>query len=228
LLRHERWLLAGSVFLLAALAWLFLLSAAGMPSMQPPVLALIAMWWVMMAAMMLPSAAPAILLYAHVRRSRGPDAKIAQPWVFLTGYLGVWLLFSVGAALAQWTMARSGVTAPGNLGQSALLLAAGIYQLSPLKSACVDHCRSPAQFISRHWRSGWAGAVRLGLIHGAYCVGCCWLLMALLFVGGMMNLWWIVALTALVTAEKLLPKGEWVQTASGVALIGWGAVRLFG
>jgi predicted metal-binding membrane protein len=125
-------------------------------------------------------------------------------------------------------MARSGVTAPGNLGQSALLLAAGIYQLSPLKSACVDYCRSPAQFISRHWRSGWAGAVRLGLIHGAYCVGCCWLLMALLFVGGMMNLWWIVALTALVAVEKLLPKGKWVQTASGMALIGWGAVRLFG
>ena len=196
--------------------------------MQPPVLALIAMWWVMMAAMMLPSAAPAILLYAHVRRSRGPDAKIAQPWVFLTGYLGVWLLFSVGAARAQWTMARSGVTAPGNLGQSALLLAAGIYQLSPLKSACVDHCRSPAQFISRHWRPGSLGALRLGLLHGAYCVGCCWALMLLLFVGGVMNLLWVVVLAVIVAAEKLLPNGLWLGRIAGLALIGWGGTLLLG
>jgi predicted metal-binding membrane protein len=103
---------------------------------------------------------------------------------------------------------------------------AGVYQLSPFKSACVSQCRSPAEFLSRYWRPGWDGAVRLGLRHGAYCLGCCWILMALLFVGGVMNLLWVVGLTLIVTAEKLLPRGDWFGRAAGAALIAWGVVRI--
>jgi predicted metal-binding membrane protein len=112
--------------------------------------------------------------------------------------------------------------------QGAVLVAAGVYQLSPLKSACLSQCRSPAQFISRHWRPGTGGAVRLGLLHGAYCVGCCWLLMALLFVGGVMNFAWIAALTLIVGIEKLAPRGDWIGRAAGLAILVWGAILIFG
>jgi len=198
-----------------------------MGRMEPPLAALIAMWWLMMLAMMLPSATPAILLYARVRHTRG-DAAIAQTWVFLAGYLAVWLLFSVIAALAQSLLTGSSMALRTNAAQSGALVVVGLFQLSPFKSACVSECRAPGQFISRHWRSGWEGAVRLGVIHGAYCVGCCWLLMGLLFVGGVMNLLWIVGLTLLVAAEKLLPRGSWVPQISGVALILWGLLKALG
>jgi len=104
-----------------------------------------------------------------------------------------------------------------------MLLAAGVYEFSPMKTACLSQCRSPGQFISRHWRAHWTGAVRLGVIHGAYCVGCCWMLMALLFVGGVMNMLWVIALTALVASEKLLPGGSLLHKVYGVGLISWGA-----
>jgi len=225
LLRHERGLLAGSIALLAALSWTYLIGNAGMEPMRPPLTALISMWWVMMVAMMLPSATPAILLYARVRHSRGGDAAIAQPWVFLAGYLAVWLLFSIAAAIAQRALIGSSMGLQGNLAQAIVLIAAGAYQFSPMKSACVSQCRSPGQFISRHWRPGWTGALRLGLIHGAFCVGCCWMLMALLFVGGVMNLLWVVGLAVLVAGEKLLPNGRLVQQVSGIAIILWGVSR---
>jgi len=109
---------------------------------------------------------------------------------------------------------------------AAVMIAAGLYQLSPFKNACLGRCRSPAQFLSRHYRPGAAGALRLGLLHGAYCVGCCWLLMALLFVGGVMNLLWVAGLTLLVAAEKLLPRGTLIAHVAGVAMIGWGVGRL--
>jgi predicted metal-binding membrane protein len=222
LLRHERGLLAVSIVLLAALSWTFLIGNVGMEPMQPPLSALISMWWVMMVAMMLPSATPAILLYARVRHSRSGDAAIAQPWVFLAGYLAVWLLFSVVLAVAQWTLTGSSMALQSSSAQALVLIAAGAYQLSPMKSACATQCRSPGQFISRHWRPGWTGALRLGLIHGTFCVGCCWLLMALLFVGGVMNLLWVAGLAALVAGEKLLPNGRLVQQVSGAAIILWG------
>ena len=228
LLRRERWLLAGAIFLLAALGWTYLIGAQDMASMHPPLPALVLMWFVMMVAMMLPSAIPAILLYAQVRRARGADAAMVQPWVFLAGYLGVWLLFSSVAALVEWALESASARFEDPGLQGVLLLAAGAYQLSPLKSACANQCRSPAQFISRHWRSGWTGAVRLGMLHGAYCVGCCWLLMALLFVGGVMNLLWVVGLTILVAGEKLLPNGKAIQIGSGIALILWGGAKFAG
>jgi predicted metal-binding membrane protein len=232
LLRHERLIVAAGIALLVGVSWWFLLNGAGMGggmamSMAPPPLgALILMWWLMMVAMMLPSAAPAILLYGRVREMRGGDAAIAQSWVFLVGYLGVWLLFSIAAASAQHVLAEPSMALADPRIASAVLIAAGLYQLSPLKSACLRQCRSPAQFLSRHWQPGASGAARLGVLHGAYCVGCCWLLMALLFVGGIMNFAWIAALTLIVGIEKLVPGGEWMGRIAGVALIAWGAVRL--
>ena len=223
LLRHERLIVAGVLILLSAMAWAYLLRPMPMATMHPPLTALILMWWLMMVAMMLPSAAPAILLYARVRRTRGGDAAIAQPWVFLAGYLAVWALFSIGAAIVQSALTGPSMAFSSPRAQAAVLIAAGVYQLSPLKSACLGQCRSPAQFISRHWRPGSSGALRLGVLHGAYCVGCCWLLMALLFVGGVMNLLWVVALAVLVAIEKLVPGGVWLGRAVGVALLLWGA-----
>ena len=222
-LRHERAVIACTVALLAALGWAYLLRDMPMHGMEPPLKALIAMWWLMMLAMMLPAATPAILLYARVRRTRGGDAVIAQTWVFVAGYLAVWLAFSIAAALMQSAFADSSMRLSGSVATSLLLILAGAYQLSPFKSACLSQCRTPAQFISRHWRAGWDGAIRLGVLHGAYCVGCCWLLMALLFVGGVMNLAWIALLALLVAAEKLLPGGRRVGQAAGLAFIAWGA-----
>ena len=232
LLRHDRLLVAGGLVLLIALSWAYLATGAGMVEAMPmagmappPLLALVLMWWIMMAAMMLPSAAPTILLYARVRSQRG-SVGIAAPWMFLLGYLLIWLVFSVVAAAIQRAVAGPAMAIVDARADGLLLMAVGIYQLTPLKSACLRQCQSPAAFLSRHWRAGPVGALRLGVIHGAYCVGCCWLLMALLFVGGVMNFAWIAALTLLVGVEKLVPGGEWVGRAAGVALIAWGAARL--
>ena len=229
LVRHERLVVALAIAFLVALCGAYLAAGAGMDgmtAMRPPFGALVLMWWVMMAAMMLPSAAPAILLYARVRESRGGHA-IAAPTVFASGYLLIWLLFSVIAAGAQSLLAGPAMTI-GGVARAALLIAAGLYQLSPLKSACLRQCRSPAQFLSRHWKPGTSGALRLGAAHGAYCVGCCWLLMALLFVGGVMNFAWIAALAALVAVEKLARRGALLGRAAGLGLIGWGAALLVG
>jgi predicted metal-binding membrane protein len=224
-LRHERALIASTLTLLVACGWAYLVRDAGMMAMNPPLTGLIVMWWLMMMAMMLPSATPAILLYARVRRSRDEGRGVAKTWVFLIGYLAVWLCFSIVAAVTQMLAADHAMAIRDPTATSGLLILAGAYQLSPLKSACVSQCRSPAQFITRHWRAGWVGAMRLGVIHGAYCVGCCWLLMGLLFVGGVMNLAWIIGLTVLVAAEKLFPRKLWLPQISGVGLIVWGASR---
>lgn len=232
ILRHQRLIVAAGVVLLAALAWTFVVRGAGMPEAMampmapPPFSALVLMWWVMMVAMMLPSAAPAILLYARVRETRADERGIAQSWVFAVGYLAIWLLFSLAAAIAQHLLDEPSMALGNRTAGAALLIAAGLYQLSPLKNACLSQCRTPAQFISRHWRPGWQGAARLGALHGAYCVGCCWLLMLLLFVGGIMNLLWITGLAIIVAVEKLAPRGEWIARTTGVALAVWGVVRL--
>jgi predicted metal-binding membrane protein len=194
-----------------------------------------AMWQAMMIAMMTPAAAPTVLLYARVCRQAvadGRGSQVAPTGAFAAGYLLVWLGFSVVAAGLQWALQLSGLVSAATMGSqnrlfSALgLAAAGVYQLSPLQRVCLDHCRSPAEFLSRHWRPGVGGAVLLGVRHGVYCLGCCWLLMALLFVGGAMNLAWIAGLTVLVVAEKLLPGGRWLGRAAGVVLIAWAAATL--
>lgn len=185
------------------------------------------MWWVMMVAMMLPAAAPTVLLYARAALHAPVRARPAIE-AFLAGYLIAWAGFSLLASVLQMALERSGALdamtmAPARRWLPAVaLVAAGLYQLSPVKQACLRHCRSPARFLSRHYRPGSAGALRMGLIHGSFCVGCCWLLMGLLFVGGVMNLAWIAILTVLVAGEKLLPFGRAVAIAAGVACIAWG------
>ena len=196
------------------------------------------MWAVMMVAMMLPSASPTILLYARVARHaarqghaiNGP-ASIAA---FASGYLSLWILFSAVAVALQFALERSGVLSAMMSSRSVLLsgtllIAAGLYQLTPLKAACLRHCRGPAAFIAAHWRPGLRGAWRMGLAHGLYCVGCCAALMLLLFVGGVMNLLWIAGLTVVVAAEKMAPFGA--MTAKGLAallIVGGGTLLLLG
>jgi predicted metal-binding membrane protein len=232
-MRRERPIVAAGVTLLVLLSWWYIVRGAGMgPSMggmrSPPLGALITMWWLMMVAMMLPAATPAILLYGQVRQIRSRDNDIAATWVFLAGYLTVWLLFSAGAAIAQSLLTGPSMALASRTAQGIVLLAAGLYQLSPLKGACIGLCRSPAQFISRHWRPGWDGALRLGVRHGIYCLGCCWMLMALLFVGGVMNFLWVVGLTLIVTVEKLAPRGQQIGKVAGIILGVWGVAKLVG
>jgi predicted metal-binding membrane protein len=186
------------------------------------------MWWIMMMAMMLPSASPMILLFARFNRSqRDKGAPYVPTAVFALGYLWVWAAFSVVAVTAQWSLERSGLLSSMMASTSVilgavLLIAAGLYQLTPLKYACLKHCRSPLFFISHHWRPGEWGALRMGLEHGAFCTGCCWFLMALLFYGGIMNLFWIIGLALFVLLEKVAPAGHWVGRILGVGLIAWG------
>ncbi len=197
---------------------------------------MIAMWWVMMIAMMAPSAASTILLYAQVHRqvqARGQfQENLAPTGVFAAGYLAVWLVFAVAATTLHWALENAGLVSAMMMGSQsrwlsgAVLIMAGAYQLTPLKRACLSHCRAPASFLARHWRPRASGAFRLGALHGAFCVGCCWMLMALLFVGGVMNLVWIAALAILVLIEKILRAGQWVGRGVGVALIVWGIATL--
>jgi predicted metal-binding membrane protein len=188
-----------------------------------------AMWWVMMVGMMLPSAAPMTLTLATVnsrRRERG------SPYVptafFVAGYLLAWGGFSLAATLAQWALERAALMTPmmrtsSPLFGAALFVAAGVYQLTPLKHACLNRCRSPLAFVLGHWRDGALGALLMGAEHGAFCLGCCALLMTLLFVGGIMNLLWVAAIAVFVLLEKVVPAGETVARAAGVLAIGFGA-----
>lgn len=188
------------------------------------------MWWVMMVAMMLPSVSPVILLYSVLLR-RGAAAKHVPflSAVFLTGYLMAWAGFAAVATVTQWRLeatewvSASMMTLIGGAPGALILIAAGVFQFSPLKAACLRHCRSPAAFLTQRKRNGAAGAFAMGLEHGIYCLGCCWLLMVLLFVGGIMNLYWIVGLTAFVALEKLAPFGKALSKLVGAGLILWGA-----
>ena len=230
-LRHERALIAVIVAALAAGGWWYVVTRAAvngsatMTMAAPPVGALVLMWSLMMVAMMLPSAVPAVLLYARIRQHNEGSA-ISATWIFLTGYLAIWFLFSVVAAVVQSLLIGPSMALDSQAAQGAVLIAAGLYQLSPVKSACVSQCRSPAQFLSRYWRTGWVGALRLGLMHGAYCLGCCWVLMTLLFVGGVMNLLWVIGLTIVVAIEKLVPSGPPLGRAAGAGLVAWGLIEL--
>ena len=189
----------------------------------------LAMWAVMMAAMMIPSAAPMVLLFDMVQRKQAAQSGRGVPTsIFVLGYLVAWTGFSLAAAIGQEALAAAALLSPMMASASpilggALLIIAGLYQWTPLKDACLAHCQSPLSFITGHWRNGRGGAFRMGLHHGTYCVGCCWALMALLFVVGVMNLLWIGLLTAFVIAEKLVARGPWFSRATGVGLLVWGA-----
>ncbi|AGW95515.1 hypothetical protein N234_36240 [Ralstonia pickettii DTP0602] len=190
------------------------------------------MWCVMMVAMMLPSAAPMILLFATVNRKQRDTRRPYVPTsIFAMGYLAAWAGFSLIAVILQWGFQRTGILSPtlvatNTIFSGFLLLAAGVYQLTPIKHACLRHCRSPLAFLSTRWRCGARGALRMGLLHGAFCVGCCWFLMGLMFFGGVMNLYWIAGLALFVLCEKTVPAGHWLGYATGVALLVWGAGML--
>jgi predicted metal-binding membrane protein len=190
------------------------------------------MWSIMMVAMMLPSAAPMILLFAIVSRQRRAQGQPAVPVaVFTAGYLLAWAAYSAVAATAQWELHQLALLSPAMASASpllagGLLISAGVYQWLPPKGACLSHCRSPIGFFSTEWREGIGGALVMGLRHGTFCVGCCWLLMALLFVAGVMNLLWVAALAAFVLLEKLFPRGVLIGRVAGVGLIGWGLLVL--
>jgi predicted metal-binding membrane protein len=248
-LRHDRAVVLGSLGCVVLLAWTWLLLGAGMQmevmdmgggqmmAMLPEWtlgygLLVFVMWAVMMVAMMLPSAAPVTLLVASIARRRAAaGGQTGRPTpLFVGGYLAVWLAFAAAATLLQWrleaaervseTMALTSMAAAGGV-----LIAAGVYQWTPLKQACLRHCRSPLEFLLFHWRDG-AGAFVSGVRHGVFCLGCCWMLMALLFVGGVMNLAWIGGIALLVLLEKVLPWGGWMGRATGAVMAAWGAATL--
>jgi predicted metal-binding membrane protein len=216
-----------------------------MPLVLPPALSaewsaaywLIAflMWACMMVAMMLPSASPMVLLYARVahqaeRRGQLTNAPAAIA-AFASAYLGLWILFSLSATGVQWGLEHLGamsamMSSRVALLSGGLLIAAGLYQLTPLKAVCLSHCRGPAQFLAAHGRPGVRGAWRMGLAHGLYCIGCCAVLMLLLFVGGVMNLLWIAGLTLFVAIEKLAPFGERAAKAMAALLVAGGALLI--
>jgi predicted metal-binding membrane protein len=190
------------------------------------------MWAVMMVGMMVPSAAPMTLLYAGVARTAAAQGSpLAPTAVFVSGYLLMWTLFSVAATAAQWGLERAALLSPAMVGTSpvlgaAILIVAGAYQLTPLKASCLRHCRSPAHLLAHGWRDGLGGALRMGFEHGAYCLGCCWALMALLFVGGVMNLLWVAAIAVFVLVEKLVPHGAGGGRLAGVGLLATGVAML--
>jgi predicted metal-binding membrane protein len=243
---------AAGLILLCLLSWWYVLDGAGTGmstlamstwEFPPPrytdhaddwswsyALVMLGMWWVMMVAMMIPSAAPTLLLYVRVHRHHQPHGHGPHTFLFLSGYLLAWLLFSVAATLLHYLLERSGLVhgmlmwSSSAMLTGALLLLAGAYQLTPLKHTCLIQCRSPAPWLARHWRAGAGGALRMGLHHGLFCVGCCWSLMLLLFAGGVMNLVWIVGLAIIVLLEKLLPWGEWLARGSGVLLLAAGGM----
>ena len=191
-------------------------------------LPLFLMWTEMMVAMMIPSAAPMILTFALVQRKRREQARPFVPTaIFLLGYLVVWTGFSALAALAQWFLHAKALLSPMMVGSSpvlggVLLIVAGVFQWTPLKNACLAHCRSPLSFLMADWREGKWGAFGMGLKHGVFCTGCCWFLMALLFVAGVMNIWWIAIIAVFVLAEKVAPRGLLVGKIAGALLVAWG------
>jgi predicted metal-binding membrane protein len=183
------------------------------------------MWTVMMIGMMIPSAAPMILLFARVQRRKladqVPATRIAA---FTGGYILVWTSFSLIATGLQWVLTELRLLTPMMESSSQILgvgvlLAAGIYQLTPLKLACLKQCQSPIGFLTSHWKDGTSGALKMGVEHGIFCLGCCWLLMALLFVGGVMNLVWVAVIAIFVLLEKVMPRGERVGRMGGILLI---------
>ena len=246
LLRQDRIVTLGGLATVTLLAWIYLFSIAGnmsgamsqMAVFKPwsalDALLMFIMWSVMMIGMMVPSAAPVILLYARVcRRQGGAETPLVPTGSFAAGYIAAWTSFSLVATALQWGFDRAALLSPmmtitspflGGL----LLITAGIYQWLPYKNACLKHCRSPIDFLSTHWRHGAGGAFTMGFKHGFFCLGCCWALMILLFVGGVMNLLWVAAIAAFVLVEKAVPYGRSLGRVGAVAMIVAGAAVIAG
>ena len=234
---------------LTLLAWIYLIamalameeipmSGAEMMGIHPwsglDFLLMFLMWAVMMVGMMVPTAVPMTLIYAAVaRKAVSQDTPLPPTATFVLGYIAIWTLFSAAATLVQWWLDQAALLSPMMVSKSpslgaGLLIAAGIYQWLPFKDACLQHCRAPAHFFARHWHTGMAGAFRMGLEHGAFCLGCCWALMGLLFLGGVMNLLWIAAITLFVLLEKVLPFGDKGGRVMGALMVLAGLLTLAG
>ncbi|MCH8999456.1 MAG: DUF2182 domain-containing protein [Proteobacteria bacterium] len=234
LLKRDRAVVLAGLVGVTGLAWVYLFAMAtdmgdgamAVLQVRPwgglDFLLMFLMWAVMMVAMMVPGAAPMILLFAAVsRKQRERGRPFAPVGAFVAGYLAVWSAFSALATLSQWGLEQAALLSPMLVGTSpllggGLLIVAGIYQWTPLKHACLRHCRSPLHFLTHGMRKGAGGAFVMGLEHGAFCVGCCWVLMGLLFVGGVMNLLWVAAIAAFVLLEKVVPHGLLAGRLSGV------------
>jgi len=245
-LKRDRMVVLAALFGLVVLSWAYLFYLASqmggmnqemvLPRVETwsfvDVLALYVMWSVMMVAMMVPSAAPLVLLFANVNRKRQERADpLISTGLFLLGYLLVWVGFSVAATLMQWGLHTAALISPMMVSASPvlgglLLIAAGLFQWTPIKQACLRYCRSPLGFLTVEWREGRGRALFMGLKHGALCVGCCWALMVLLFVAGVMNLFWIAAIAAFVLIEKLAPRGAPIGLATGAVLMVAGVALL--
>lgn len=243
LLRRDRIIVIGALTAVCVVAWAYTLFGIGMVVVGPDMGAttatawspayftvMVGMWWLMMIAMMIPSATPTILLAAALnRRSARERPPYADTAAFVAGYLSIWFVFSVTATALQWALDQteliSSTMASIDDGLSGgLLIAAGVWQMTPIKQACLRHCRSPVMLLTGQADMGVPGALRIGATHGAYCLGCCWFLMALLFVGGVMNLFWIVGLALFVLIEKLAPAGTSFGRVAGVVLAAAGLV----
>jgi predicted metal-binding membrane protein len=242
LLHRERALTLAALGVLVALAWIYFVrlgremtAMADMGMATDPWTAgdaalAVAMWATMMVAMMLPSAAPMILTFTTLNRRR---REAGQPphvhtTLFVVAYLAVWAAFSIAAAATQWALQRAALLGDDAMAATpylaaALLLLTALYQVTPLKYSCLARCRTPLAFLMTEWREGPTGAAIMGLRHGVFCLGCCWSLMLLLFVGGVMNLAWIATLTVFVLLEKLIPAGRLISRASALLLLLWAA-----
>jgi predicted metal-binding membrane protein len=227
---HDRAALVTYVALLlvTAASWVHVVASMGADDMAGTEMAMaptvgdatayVASWGVMMAAMMLPSAWPMIGLYAATQRNAGPAAVATAVALFALTYLGLWTLTGLPVYVASLQLMAVGTSTLAFV-VAGVLVAAGIFQLTPLKQVCLRHCRSPLGFLLGHWRAGWRGALAMGWAHAVYCLGCCWALMVVLVVAGAMGLPWVLLIACLVAAEKLLPRGEWVARLTGVALV---------
>jgi predicted metal-binding membrane protein len=239
-LRRDRTVVLAGLAAMTLVAWAYLVSLVwgmrtmdmapdmAMPQMQSwgavELLLLFAMWAIMMVAMMVPSVAPLLLMFARANRQKGGSRVVGSAGILLLGYLLAWVGFSILATLAQWRLHRAALLSPMMVSTSSvlgglLLVAAGVFQFTPLKRACLVRCRSPLSFLMSDWRDGQWGTFVMGLKHGAYCVGCCWMLMALLFVAGVMNLLWVVAIAVFILVEKVAPRGNLIGLIAGAALI---------
>ena len=245
-LSRNRWVVLSALAAVVALAWVYLayivvahpamdMDAIAMAAMPPPVwdaryfAATLAMWMVMMVGMMLPSAAPTLLLFDALEMQRGAPRHHATAW-FGAGYVLAWGAFSVLAATAQWALSAAKLLSAAMIAKpvfgGVLLVLAGVYQFTPWKTACLRQCRSPAEFLARHYRPGPLRPLSMGLRHGLYCIGCCWALMVLLFAFGVMNLVWVAVLAVFVLAEKVTPAGALIGRIGAVAMISAGAMLM--
>lgn len=244
LLKRDRVIVVSSLILLSILAWSYLVylavdmksmdmaSAMGMQHPKPwghvEFVLMFVMWFVMMVGMMVPSAAPMTLLFSTVNRKRMElERPYVSTFVFLSGYLFIWAIFSLLATLAQWqlqsiALLSTEMSSTSPILGASILIGAGVYQWTPLKHACLAHCRSPLDFLMSGWKEGRLGAFKMGVSHGYFCLGCCWILMALLFVTGVMNLFWVAMITLFVFIEKVSRAGFWIGRLAGLGLIASG------